>query len=84
MEITECIITRREKKRQTEEETRKDLDAGSLDLDLTANTDCTDRVENADETQYGARAGTRTSPGEHQRKMTTHHPKKWEEPQPQH
>ena len=45
-----------------ESETRKDLDAGSLDLDLTANTDGTDRVENADETQYGARAGPRTPP----------------------
>ena len=34
---------------------RKDLDTVSSDLDLTANTDGTDRVENVDEAQYGTR-----------------------------
>ena len=47
-----------------ESETRKDLDAGSMDLDLTAKTDGMDRVENADETQYGTKIPPEGTPAE--------------------
>ena len=47
-----------------ESEARKDLDAGSLDLDLTAKTDGMDRVENADETQYGTKIPPEGTPAE--------------------
>ena len=45
-----------------ESKARRDLGAGSLDLDLTANTESTDKVEKAEETQYGARTNTRIPP----------------------